>query len=170
MDKIDGLGAYLFRPDAPKNQAGAGRKKGKAEGSRSFSSLFTRNDATSAAETIEHEALIENPEELRKVLEGYVDDVHRLGDALAKRPNQDNLVVYRQAVGRFLRLVVRSAFGTEEHLSKRDILNQKKYVLVTTLDQKLERLALGILQSQESSLQILARLEEINGLIVDLLQ
>jgi uncharacterized protein YaaR (DUF327 family) len=38
------------------------------------------------------------------------------------------------------------------------------------VDRKLEQLAAGILAGQHSQMDILARVEEINGLLVDLLQ
>jgi len=42
--------------------------------------------------------------------------------------------------------------------------------LIQVVDHKLEQLAAGILAGQRSRLEILARVEEINGLLVDLIR
>ena len=45
---------------------------------------------------------------------------------------------------------------------------KKRYVLIKVIDRKLEQLALDVLKHQSDQLKILERVEEINGLIVDL--
>jgi uncharacterized protein YaaR (DUF327 family) len=47
---------------------------------------------------------------------------------------------------------------------------RKVYHLIQVVDQKLETLASGILSGQLRQLEILARLDEITGLLVDLMQ
>ena len=49
-------------------------------------------------------------------------------------------------------------------------MNRKKYTLVQVADRKLEELAVAILSGQAAQLDILARVEEINGLLVNMLQ
>ena len=61
------------------------------------------------------------------------------------------------------------AFDVEEHQSGGNILKRKRFTLVRQIDQKVERLVAGILQSQGRQLDILARLEEIDGMLVDLM-
>ncbi|MCK5198436.1 MAG: DUF327 family protein, partial [Spirochaetales bacterium] len=47
---------------------------------------------------------------------------------------------------------------------------QKRYTIIRVVDEKLERLAAGVLQNQSDKLYILEKIEEINGLIVNLLK
>jgi hypothetical protein len=46
---------------------------------------------------------------------------------------------------------------------------QREYLLVRTVDDKLERLVVEVLQNQMEQIELLRRIEEINGLLVDLL-
>jgi uncharacterized protein YaaR (DUF327 family) len=48
-------------------------------------------------------------------------------------------------------------------------LKRKKFTQVEIIDQKLEQLAAGILSNQKDQLGLLGKIEEINGLLVDLL-
>jgi hypothetical protein len=66
--------------------------------------------------------------------------------------------------------VVERGLIVEENVSGRNVLNRKKFALIKVIDEKLERLALGILQTQKDQFDILARVDEINGLLVDLLR
>ena len=173
MDRIDGASGYIFRPDLPQEKSEGQKRKEKSVRTGKFSSLFNTSKADGEPKLLdsaELQELLADTSQLREVLAGFADEVHRYGDALAKRPSRENLASYRNAVAKFLKLAAAGSFGIEEHLSKKDILNQKKYILIRTIDEKLEQLAVGILRSQQSGLQILAKLEEINGLIVDLLQ
>jgi uncharacterized protein YaaR (DUF327 family) len=45
---------------------------------------------------------------------------------------------------------------------------QKRYTMIRVVNEKLEKLAAGIMQNQYSQMEILRRVEEINGLIVDI--
>ena len=56
----------------------------------------------------------------------------------------------------------------EEHTSGGNVLNRKRFSIVQIIDQKLDRLVQGMLQSQESQMELMSRVEEIHGLLVDL--
>jgi uncharacterized protein YaaR (DUF327 family) len=110
--------------------------------------------------------------------------VHSAADALAKHQGADTIVSYKKSVRRFINYVARNGF-TLEHQD--GIANFQKpgfkkngdparrmdhhvYSSLVVIDQKLERLAADILSAQMAQLTLLARIEEINGLLVDLLQ
>jgi hypothetical protein len=103
-------------------------------------------------------------------IEDLLDEVHSAGDALKKRPNGQTIQGYRSAVQAFLRHVMGRVFDTERHRSRPNVRQgtQKQYLLVRTVDEKLERLVVDVLQSQVEQLDLLERIEEINGLLVDL--
>jgi uncharacterized protein YaaR (DUF327 family) len=77
---------------------------------------------------------------------------------------------YKQAVRGFLHYVVKNGFDTKEQASGVNIMKRKVHTLVQVVDHKLEQLAAAVLSGQSSQLDLLARLEEINGLLVDLLE
>ncbi|MDR2071866.1 MAG: DUF327 family protein [Spirochaetaceae bacterium] len=99
-----------------------------------------------------------------------LDQVHIAGDALSKRPFPPEIKAYKEAVRDFVHYVVENSFDTEEQMSGINIRRRKKFTMVQVIDKKLEEMAVAILQGQADKLGILARIEEINGLLVDLLQ
>ncbi len=134
-------------------------------GKRSFFSIF---DEKSEGEELGFRTTgIRVSEE---ALESMLDEIHRLGDVIRKDATLDSVKRYRKAVGDFLHVVVEQGLVVEEKTSGANILNRKKFALVKVIDQKLERLAIGVLQTQKDQFDILARVDEINGLLVDLLR
>lgn len=102
-------------------------------------------------------------------LEELVDNVHSEGERLKEEPTMEHIRRYRKAVSSFLRYVVANSLESETQEGARfnPLKKQKRYTLIRTVNEKLERLAAGILQNQYSQMEILRRVEEINGLIVD---
>ncbi len=99
-----------------------------------------------------------------------LDSVHVSGDALKKDASKDNIKAYKKAVRDFIHYVVESVYETREQSSGRNILKRKKFTTITVIDEKLERFAADIMSGQRDKLDILGRLEEIHGLLVDLLR
>lgn len=99
-----------------------------------------------------------------------LDDVHASGDALKRDASAENIKNYKKAVRNFVHYVVERAYAVEEKTSGRNILKRKKFTTVAIIDEKLERLAADVLSAQRDRLDILKRLDEINGLLVDLLR
>jgi uncharacterized protein YaaR (DUF327 family) len=112
-------------------------------------------------------------------LHELMDEVHNTGDALAQRPFPPEIQAYKEAVRNFVNYVVENSYDTEAQFSKSkirkmpdgvEITEQKKHTIVKVIDSKLEGLAASILRGQANQLEILAKLDEIKGLLVDLLE
>ena len=103
------------------------------------------------------------------MLEALLDDVHSAGDTLKGRQTPDTILAYKDAVRSFVGYVVSRAFDVTESTSGGNILKRKKFTQVQVIDAKLEELARGILSNQKNQLAVLERIEEINGLLVDLM-
>jgi uncharacterized protein YaaR (DUF327 family) len=122
-----------------------------------------------AERTEEAEALPDYPaseEALRELL----DDVHSSGDELKRRPFPEEIKQYQRAVRNFLHYVVENGYAIEERTSGVNLKKRKKFTLVQVVDRKLESLAASILANQVSQIEMLARIDEIAGLLVNLLQ
>ncbi len=76
--------------------------------------------------------------------------------------------MFRESVKRFLAYVVKHALEVEEHVSGGNILKRKKFTVVEVIDRKLESLASAVLAGQADQMEILRRIDEIRGLLVDL--
>lgn len=102
--------------------------------------------------------------------ERLYDAVHEAGQRLLQERTYTAAQQYRETVRRFLRKVVPEANSVTVHESQRDILSRKRYYLLTTINRSVDRLIHGLLQAQTEQLEILRRLEEIEGMLVDLMQ
>jgi uncharacterized protein YaaR (DUF327 family) len=175
MDKIDstGPGSFFFRPDVNIPNKDKDKKAKSSSSSKTFLSLFPATQESGKESSVFNPAINLPSElseqELNDLLVPYIDTIHQLGDALIQYPSREHIAQYRQSLSVFLQLISDHVYGQEEHKSTKDLENQKKFTLLTRINKKLEDLALGILTNQSSQLQILSKVEEINGLIFDLL-
>ena len=103
-------------------------------------------------------------------IEGLLDDVHETGEALRRDPVFGPLNGYKKAVRRFLKYIIDNSLEAEEQLGIRNprTMQQKKYLMIRVVDEKLENLAAHVIKGQAEQLDVLRRIDEINGLLVDL--
>ncbi|MHC6203429.1 YaaR family protein [Breznakiellaceae bacterium SP9] len=118
------------------------------------------------------------------IIQALMDEVHSAGDDLKNRPLKTEILRYKKAVKNFLRYVVENCYvleqdigiraylkpGFKKPISSPDAMKQNGFKVIAIVDHKLDQLAAGILAGQSTQLEILARLEEITGILVDLLQ
>jgi uncharacterized protein YaaR (DUF327 family) len=101
-------------------------------------------------------------------LEELLDEVHEAGDALKEKATVDLVQAYKKAVRDFVHFVIERSFSVEQKTSGRNILKRNVYFRVSVIDDALEKLAAEILRNQRDNLEILRRVDEINGMLVDL--
>lgn len=100
------------------------------------------------------------------------DAVDMAGDELKEQQNLEAMEKYRKKVGQFMKYVVRNNF---EFIKKKRYGRNRKgkpvdpYFQIQIIDKKLNQLASEMLIIHRKNLDILAKIEEINGLIVDLM-
>lgn len=101
-------------------------------------------------------------------LTALVDGVYAAGDELKKKPFTDNFIAYKQNLSRFMRFVVDNSYELEIR-EQRKGKKRRQLITVQTINAKLDELAAGILYNQADQLKILAKIDEINGILVDFL-
>jgi uncharacterized protein len=157
VERISGDGFFSYR-------RGIDRKKDSRRTSTvsSFSSELRETEGGPVElRSVAHEA-----EEAETA--ALLDAVFEVGDRLKRRRDGATLASYREAVRRFLAAVVQRAVDVEEKTSGSSITRRKRYALVKVIDGKLEQLAAGMVSSQHEQLDLLARIDEINGMLIDL--
>ncbi|HVP17582.1 MAG TPA: YaaR family protein [Spirochaetia bacterium] len=159
MARIDSLGESPSWLVPEKKKAG---KKDKAR-RRTFSELVE-----SAAEGGEASADDLSRSESKRGIDELLDGVFSAGDALKKAPTLETIRDYRRRVKDFVRFVVSHSVAVEETTSGATILKRKRFTLVRVIDEKIEALAASVLAGQKEQLSILAQIDQINGLLVDL--
>jgi hypothetical protein len=160
MDKVDPLaGGFSFR----RSKTNRGKRKDRIH-AQPFNSLL---------ETAAQDQVVGEEHGLGDVdgeLEELLDAVHDKGEELKGKPTLANIRIYKRAVRGFLAYVVKHGLVAEEHMSGTNVLKRKKFTLLQVVDRKLEQLAAGVLRGQQEQLRILKQVDEIHGLLVDLLQ
>jgi uncharacterized protein len=159
MARIDSLGEAFQYPVPDKKKAG---KKEKTH-HRSFSQLVQ-----SAGEGGEAAAEDFSEQGTRAGIEELLDAVFSSGDALKKAPTVESIRDYRHRVKAFIAFTVAHSVAVEETTSGSNILKRKRFTILKVIDQKLDALAASVLAAQKEQIGILAQIDEINGLLVDL--
>ena len=184
MAKVDNTDPALFMNPAAFSQVKADtRTKGREVRRKDGVGFFRIFDdvRTKAADELDPVSGMPASEEAANFL---MDEVRSAGNILKNRPFPEEIMRYKQAVKNFMNYVVKNSYALEHEdgipkflkpgFSGRrgtpDALSQKKYTKIQVIDRKLEDLAAMLLASQVSQLEMISRLEEISGLLVDLLQ
>lgn len=162
MERISGDGFFSYRREV-KSDSPAGKRTRKTGKKRSFFS-----ELNSATETSDVEWIDRTPEESDAEAAELLDDVFESGDNLKRRSDVESLRTYKEAVRRFLSVVVKRGLEVEQRQSGAGVLKKKRYALVRVIDEKLERLAAAMVSNQRNQIDLLSRIDEINGLLVDL--
>ncbi len=107
-------------------------------------------------------------------LEDLLDDVHQQGDRLVRESSLDSIEAYKKSVRNFIHYILKQNVTVEQIEGAKfnrfkPSIKQKRYTLISIIDDKLDKLAAGILMNQGRQLNLLAKVEEINGLLVDLI-
>jgi uncharacterized protein YaaR (DUF327 family) len=119
-----------------------------------------------------------------ETVNALMDEVRGAGDALRDRPFPDEIIRYKQAVRNFMHYVVENGFTLEHEAGipqflkpgykgprgTPEAMKRKSHTKIQVIDKKLEDLAAMLLSGQRQQLELAARLEEIRGLLVDLMQ
>jgi uncharacterized protein len=138
-----------------------------------FSSLLS--EASENADREEVGNLMALSEKLDLAPERALDEIHDIGEKLKKNPSLTLVKEYRQAVGTFVRYVIRKGFVLEKQKLKGfKVLKlrpgeQPELTVVRIVDKKLNELARQVLKNQKEQLEILQKIDEIQGILVDLI-
>lgn len=97
------------------------------------------------------------------------DEINRQGEKLGKRADVKELERYRALIKRFLDEVISNgyAFSKENSFAPRG--GHRLFAMVKTINQKLDELGREVMAQQADNLKVLAMVDEIRGLILDLL-
>lgn len=155
---------------ARKEQAGKKEKTGQAVRPSFTASLKkSQEEVTLASEGLPTEIAGMDEEQAVIFLKDAVDIA---GDDLKARQGLEQIETYRKKISQFLRYISRNNFEVIEH--KRLGFSRKgrpldPQIQIKVINKKLEGLVSDMLYNHADNLKILAGVEEINGLIVDLL-
>ncbi len=101
-------------------------------------------------------------------LEIVLENIDQLGKKLRDKPSLLNLKNYKAAIRGFMHASLKDTY-TVDHKNFVDRFGRRRiYLLVAKIDAELEKLTEMILQEQDSTLELTAKLDEIRGLLLDI--
>jgi uncharacterized protein YaaR (DUF327 family) len=186
MDKVDFSNnpAAFFNSPLYSGVKAEAKKAGKKPGLRENRNLkFSEVLEESAANSPEALESFKDIAPSEEVVQKLLDAVRSAGDDLRQHPIPGEILKYKKAVRNFIHYVVENGYTVEK---QNGIPNAQKpgykgslwdpaakrataYHIVRVVDRKLEQLAAGILSGQTTQLELVAKMEEITGLLVDLM-
>ena len=114
-----------------------------------------------------------------KAEEFLIDSVYSSGDLLKQSPVPENFAKYKKSIQNFLKFVQSQSYEVEEIKGivrkvkekgrLKPISKQKSYTLIKVVNEKLDSLASDILYNQREQIKMAAKIDDIKGLLVDVL-
>ena len=105
--------------------------------------------------------------ELQEKLTQMVEDITKQGQRIAEHMDIRDLKVYRSMISNFLGEVVANShqFSRENFLDRRG--RHRVYGIIRQVNDKLDELARELIKSEKNQVDILDRIGEIQGLVLD---
>lgn len=102
-------------------------------------------------------------------LQSKLHDIHRQGDRLAKNMTVRELMLYRQMVKSFLEDTIKRGVGLKEVRGFDRRGRVKRYKLLDEIDATLVSMAEELLDSEEGRIELLNKIGEIRGILINLM-
>ena len=102
-------------------------------------------------------------------LSSLQDAVHEAGDALSETVSTENILAYKKAIKAFVDHILNRAYEVENIVTGNlNPARKKAWTIVKVINKKLDKLISDLMFNQIKKIEILKRINEIKGLIVDL--
>lgn len=145
--------------------------KKKTEAKKTEKSKFKKKITSALSSSSEIDETREYEEFDEEEIESLLNNIKDAGNILSDYPSMKNITNYKQHIKEFLNIVVKNSFELEKKQGAYNVMQQsrKEYTIINIIDKKLAELAEEIRKGEQSNIRILASVNEINGLIIDLL-
>ncbi len=109
----------------------------------------------------------ENQRMTRERLSQLLADIDRQGQLLASSRSIRDFYHYKHLVKRFMEEAVQYGLASEERREQKDRRGGKLYKLIKEVDSRLIRLAEELVSEQAPTIDLLARVDEVRGMIIN---
>ncbi|MCR5666732.1 MAG: YaaR family protein [Eubacterium sp.] len=115
--------------------------------------------------------LASNVEEaqLQETLNNMLNDITKMGEHIARHMDIRDMKKYRELVKGFLNEIVSRShkFSRENFLDRRG--RHRVYGIIKQIDDNLDALAKELIKDESNHLEILSRIDEIRGMLIDII-
>ncbi|MBH5320744.1 YaaR family protein [Paenibacillus sp. GSMTC-2017] len=133
-----------------------------------------RTNTDSGAKPVQHTSFADvmvqqDAQRTQEQLNAKLQNIHRQGDRLAKNMTVRELMLYRQMVKQFLEDTIRRGIGLKEVRGFDRRGRIKRYKLLDEIDATLVTMAEDLLDSEQGRIDLLNKIGEIRGILINLL-
>jgi len=107
-------------------------------------------------------------EQQRLICENLFDQIEQLSQELKKSLTPEGVRRYTRAVTAFMKEAIRQSYELGEESCWNRSGNRSSFVIVRKINQSLEEMMELVLNKEKNQLAILAKIDEIRGLLLDL--
>ncbi len=109
-----------------------------------------------------------NEENVRERLDTLLDYVDQYGEKLKETMDKKDLQAYKEQVKEFLKIIQKEFARTKQSFSWDNQGNLKTYMIIEKINNQMEKLQEEFIQDQADVLEVVRRIDEIRGLLLDL--
>ncbi len=147
----------------PKIQMGKAKKSGEKRAAKGVSkdSVYEVNFLKELDNATE--------EQIKKTLDELIEELDKQAKVLEKHRTFEELEKYKKMVRDFMEQAIKKIYNVKVSESSKIMVKRKKvFVLVERVNAELEELTKKVLLKQAETIELLASLEKIKGLLVDM--
>ncbi len=131
------------------------------------------NNLVSKTESLEKSSFQEkleavNEENIRERLDSLLDYVDQYGEKLKETMDKKDLQAYKEQVKEFLQIIQEEFARTKQSFSWDNQGNLKTYMIIEKINHEMEILQEEFIQDQADVLEVVRKIDEIRGLLLDL--
>lgn len=105
-----------------------------------------------------------NKSKTKQELDDYMKEIKKTGERLIRTQNYSDISMYKKAIKGYLKSVVDYAYSINKNTS---FWEGNYFTTVKTVNEKLEQMTRELIYEQKENLDIASKVEEINGLLLD---
>ncbi|HSQ88017.1 YaaR family protein [Romboutsia sp.] len=106
-----------------------------------------------------------NRSKTKEELDAYIEEIKKTGERLVVTQNYTDVIKYKQVIKGYLKSIVDYVYS----LNKNDSFWDRNYfTTVKTVNEKLEEITKELIYEQKENIDVAAKIDEINGLLIDI--
>ena len=134
---------------------------------KQINNLVSRSESPEKS-TFQEKLEAVNEENIRERLDSLLDYVDQYGDKLKETMDKEDLQAYKAQVKEFLQIIQKEFARTKQSFSWDNQGNLKTYMIIEKINHEMEMLQEEFIQDQADVLEVVRRIDEIRGLLLDL--
>lgn len=116
--------------------------------------------------------VLPNGEINESAISALQDAIHMSGEQLLAKPGYDTVIAYKKSVQMLLQSIVPLLHKKEDIIAPKKIngeIRERKFTLINKVNEKLDTVLKLVLTSQTDQMNIMKTLDEIKGLLINIL-